>query len=89
MVITHPAPFYLEHSAYNSQIHMAARYVVKAVHKTESYTLLADVVIPAGISSGWRRRAVEKTIQAEFSQYHLPSRGDAPWFIEHHEDDEF
>ena len=86
---TATAPIYIESPAYNSRIHMAARYVVRALHKTQPIDMLCDVVIPAGISPSFRRRAVERAVQAEFPMFYVPSRGGANWFVEHHEADEF
>ena len=83
------APIYIESAAYNSRIHMAARYLVRAMHKTQPIDMLCDVIVPAGISPSFRRRAVERAVQAEFPMLYVPSRGDADWFVEHHEEDEF
>ena len=83
------APIYIESLAYRSQIHMAARYVVRALHKTQPLEMLCDVVIPAVTLPSFRRRAVEQAIQVEFPMFYVPSRGDADWFVEHHEEDEF
>ena len=83
------APVILHHRCYKHRIHMAARYVVRAQGPCKGDDIVCDVIIPAGIQHSWHRRAVERVVKSKFPGYTVPSRGEQPWYLEHHEEDEF
>lgn len=60
----------------------AIHYLVEAMHQSEDKALLAWVTIPARIEPSLRRRTVERVVRLHCSGFTVPSRGDAPWWVE-------